>query len=214
MADRAAATITSDPDRDLVRRSRGGDFDAFDQLVRRYERRVYTLGMRIVQHVQDAEEVVQETFLSVLEHLKDFQEHSLFSTWLVRIATNKALKVLERRRKHRAESIEVARSDEDQPLPHPQFIAEWRDDPLQIAEDHETMKLVNEALAELDEKYRTVFVMRDIEGLSTEETAEMLGLSVSNAKIRLLRARLALRERLTCSLGDPASRVESTHGHE
>jgi RNA polymerase sigma-70 factor (ECF subfamily) len=182
--------------------------------VRKYERRVYTLGVRILQRPEDAEEVVQETFLSVLEHLQDFREQSLFHTWLVRIATNKALRLLSRRMSRAAQSLDSLSADrDDEPLPHPDFIADWRDDPARLAQDHETMRLVNEALAALDEKYRVVFVLRDIEGFSTEETATALGLSVSNTKVRLLRARLALRERLTRALGDPDRRVEPAHEH-
>ena len=203
---------TADPDRELVHRSRAGDYDAFEQLVHKYERQVYTLGMRILQRPEDAEEVVQETFLSALEHLGDFREESLFHTWLIRIATNKALKGLARRRRNAAQPLDASHDDEE-PLPHPQFIAEWKDDPLRIAQDREAMRLINDALAGIDEKHRTVFVLRDIEGFSTEETAELLGLSISNVKVRLLRARLALREQLTAALGDPQRRIQPTHDH-
>ena len=214
MTDTASTIPSADPDRDLVHRSRAGDYDAFEQLVHKHERKVYTLAMRIVQQAEDAEEVVQETFLAVLEHLADFREQSLFSTWLGRIATNKALKLLARRKSHAAKSLEAGTgaSDED-PLPHPNFIAEWRDDPIAIAQDHETMRLINDALATLDEKHRTVFVLRDIEGFSTEETSRLLGLSISNVKVRLLRARLALRERLTAAFGDHERRVQPAHHH-
>ncbi len=210
-----SAPPITDPDRDLVHRSRAGDFEAFDQLVRRHQRRIYTLAMRIVQHAQDAEEVVQETFLAVLEHLADFHEQSLFKTWLVRIATNKALKVLARRRSHPTQSLDGADTASDQaPLPHPDFIARWRADPIALAEDRETAALINAELEKLDEKYRMVFVLRDIEGFSTEETASLLNLGISNVKVRLLRARLALRERLTRSLGDSTQRVHPAHDHE
>jgi RNA polymerase sigma factor (sigma-70 family) len=103
--------------------------------------------------------------------------------------------------------------DLQHPRAHPDFIAEWRDDPIAIAQDHETIRLINDALGTLDEKHHTVFVLRDIEGLSTEETSELLGLSISNVNVRLLRARLALRERLTAVLGDPDRRVQPAHHH-
>jgi len=182
--------------------------------VHKYERKVYTLAMRIVQRPEDAEEVVQETFLAVLEHLIGFREESLFRTWLVHIATNKSLKVLARRRSHPTWALDggADRADDD-PLPHPNFVAQWRDDPIHLAQDREAMQLINEALATLDEKHRTVFVLRDIEGFSTAETAQLLGLSISNVKVRLLRARLALRERLTAALGDPERRVEAAPHH-
>lgn len=215
MTDGASTNPLSDPDRDLVHRSRAGDYDAFEQLVRKYERKVYTLAARILQHAEDAEEVVQETFLAVLEHLTEFREQSLFSTWLGRIATNKALKLLARRRSHRAQSLDAgAAASDERPLPHPNFIAEWRDDPIAIAQDRETMRLINDALATLADKHRIVFVLRDIEGFSTEETSRLLDLSISNVKVRLLRARLALREQLTSALGDPGRRVQPAHHDE
>jgi RNA polymerase sigma-70 factor (ECF subfamily) len=211
-SDAQARASRIDPDRELISRSRAADYEAFEKLVHKYERQVYTLGMRILQRPEDAEEVVQDTFLSVLEHLSDFREESLFHTWLIRIATNKALKGLARRRRNAAQSLDVA-NDDDEPLPHPHVIAHWKDDPVHIAQDHEAMRLINDALATLDEKHRTVFVLRDIEGFTTEETAELLGLTISNVKVRLLRARLALREQLTAELGDPQRRVEPAHDH-
>ena len=106
-----------------------------------------------------------------------------------------------------------ALDDQDGPLPHPQFIAEWRDDPLRIAERHESRLEIDAALDRLDEKYRLVFLLRDVEGLSTEETAEAVGITVANVKVRLLRARLALREQLTRTFGDEATRLTPhTHG--
>ena len=98
-------------------------------------------------------------------------------------------------------------------LPHPEFIAPWQDDPADLAQRAETRRLLNGALAELDEKYRVVFLLRDVEGFSTQETADMLEISISNAKIRLLRARLQLRERLTQALGDEATRLIPSHDH-
>ncbi|HVK11343.1 MAG TPA: sigma-70 family RNA polymerase sigma factor, partial [Gemmataceae bacterium] len=98
-------------------------------------------------------------------------------------------------------------------VPHPEVIAPWRDDPADLAERHEVRELIDRALAELDDKYRTVFVLRDIEGFSVKEAADLLGLSESNVKVRLLRARLALREKLTRVLGDEAARVLPDHRH-
>jgi RNA polymerase sigma-70 factor (ECF subfamily) len=202
-----------DPDRQLVHAARGGDFDAFEQLVSKYEQSIYTLAMRIVQKSQDAEEVVQETFLSVVEHLKDFQEASTFHTWLVRIATNHALKLLRKRRGLSIVPLETS-SDDDTPLPHPDFIAKWKEDPAAIAERNEAQAVIAKALENLEEKYRMVFLLRDVQGLSTEETAEALGIGISNVKVRLLRARLMLREQLTRLFGDQAARVISDREHE
>lgn len=202
-----------DPDAPLVQRARAGDYQAFEQLVSRYERPLYALAMGIVRQHQDAEEVLQETFLSVLEHLDGFEGNSTFHTWLVRIATNHALKVLRKRRGSRLVAIQPNEQD-NAPLPHPSFIAHWKDEPGELAQRREVRQLLDEALGELDEKYRLVFLLRDVEGLSTEQAADALGISVSNAKVRLLRARLMLRERLTAVLGDAARRLVPDHRHE
>lgn len=205
---------TQDPDLPLVREARGGRYEAFEQLVARHERYVYTLALRIVHDVQDAEEIVQETFLSVVEHLKDYREESSFRTWLVRVATNHALKVLRRRRTHHEQSLGDADGDEEaRPLPHPEFVAPWREEPENVAQRHETQELLTEAMSGLEEKYRLVFLLRDVEGFSTEETAAALGISEANVKVRLLRARLMLRERLTRTLGDPLRQVQADHDH-
>jgi len=204
-----------DDDRELVHRAQKGDFEAFESLVALYERRIYSLAMRIVRQQQDAEEVVQQTFLSVVEHLGEFREEARFSTWLMRIATNHALLLLRKRSRHRTvQLVEDHGEGEDyQNVPRPEFIAKWRETPEQIASQHETQRLLAQALDELDDKYRLVFLLRDVEGFSTAETAETLGITEANAKVRLLRARLMLRERLTREFGDEANRVVPDHEH-
>jgi len=207
-------TPPCDDDHELVERARSRDFAAFDGLVSKYERRIYGLAMRIVRQRHDAEEVVQQTFLSVIEHLDGFEGKSKFATWLMRIATNHALALLRKRGRQR--TVPLAQDgDEDRydRLPHPDFIAQWKETPEQIASRRETRQLLSQALDELDEKYRLVFLLRDVEGLSTEEAAEAMGISVANAKVRLLRARLMLRERLTRVFGDQATRVVPDHDH-
>jgi RNA polymerase sigma-70 factor (ECF subfamily) len=204
----------SDDDRPLVRRARAGDFAAFEALVAKYERRIYSLARRIVGQTQDAEEVVQQTFLSVIEHLPEFREEALFSTWLLRIATNHALALLRQRGRQRTVPLADDRSEAgEREVPHPEYIAQWRETPEQIASRHETRRLLDEALDQLDQKYQLVFLLRDVEGLSTAETAEALGISTANVKVRLLRARLMLRERLTRQFGDEATRVVAKHKH-
>jgi RNA polymerase sigma-70 factor (ECF subfamily) len=199
----------------LVRRAQQGDFAAFEALVARHERRVYGLGLRIVGQAHDAEEVVQQTFLSVIEHLGSFRGEARFSTWLTRIATNHALALLRKRAGRRTMPLGEDRPENsDESVPHPQFIAPWEETPDQIAARRETRQILDEALGELDDKYRLVFLLRDVDGLSTAETAEALGISVSNVKVRLLRARLMLRERLTRRFGDEAGRILPGHDHE
>lgn len=201
-----------DPDRDLVDAARAGEFSAFDRLVARHERRVYTLARRIVGQTADAEDVVQETFLSAMEHLGGFRGDASFSTWLLRIATNHALKAL-RRRRTRSETAAVVGEPAEAAPPHPEFIAPWREEPGRIAQRSETARTIETSLQALDDKYRAVFVLRDIEGLSVRETAQALGLSPVNVKVRLLRARLMLRERLTRIFGDDAARVYPDPAH-
>ena len=202
----------TDDDLPLVHRAQSGDYAAFEALVAKYERRVFGLARRIVGRRHDAEEVVQQTFLSLIEHIDGFREEARFSTWLLRVAANHALALLRKRAVRQAAPLSEDRSTAEG-LPRPQYIAEWRETPEEIASRRETRQLLDNALAEIDEKYRLVFVLRDIEGLSTEETADALNISISNAKVRLLRARLMLRERLTRYFGDESTRVMPGHRH-
>jgi RNA polymerase sigma-70 factor (ECF subfamily) len=204
---------TSDPE--LVQRARAGELDAFEALTTRYEQRVYSLALRMLRQEQDAEDVTQQTFLSALENLKGFRGEASFVTWLFRIATHAALKVIRKRKGLEMVSLEAATeaSEQDDFVPHPEFIADWRQSPEQLVHQNEIQRLLDEALGRLDEKHRLVFLLRDVEGLSIRETAEALGLSEANTKVRLLRARLQLREQLTQTLGNPATRIERGHHH-
>lgn len=200
-------------DRDLVERAGRGDFAAFEALVGRYQDRVYRVARRIVGQAADAEDVVQQTFLSLIEHIDSFRGESSVAAWVLRIATNHALKVLRKRRGLPTVPLDAGGPDQATDLPHPEYIADWRDDPADLAGRHEVRELLDRAAAELDDKYRVVFVLRDVEGLSVKETAAALGLTESAVKVRLLRARLQLRERLTRTLGDEATRVVPDHRH-
>jgi len=203
-----------DEDRELVSLARKGDYAAFEALVSKYERRLFAVAMRIVGRRHDAEEVVQQTFLSVVEHLAEFREEAAFYTWLMRIATNHALALLRKRAVRATVPLQSDdRGDNYADVPHPDYIAQWRETPEQIASRRETQQLLEQAMEELDEKYRVVFVLRDVEGLSTAETARALAITESNVKVRLLRARLMLRERLTRVFGDDSTRVYPDHAH-
>lgn len=199
----------------LLDRAKRGDYSAFESLVDRYRQRLYGLAMRLTGQRQDAEDVVQQTFLSVLEHLDSFRGESAVATWILRIATNHALKILRKRRGLPiAPQPAAADPDDDYSrLPHPEFIAEWRAGPDELAQRAEVRRLLDEALADLDDKYRLVFILRDVEGLSVRETADALDLTEANVKVRLLRARLVLRERLTRLYGDEAKRLFPDHEH-
>lgn len=199
-------------DLELLRRSQAGDYTAFEQLVGRLQSRIYGVAYRILGSPHDAEDVVQQTFLSLIEHLDSFRGESSVATWVLRIATNFALKILRKRRG--LPTVPLDEGDESYAsVPHPEYIAAWKEPPDALAERTEMRDLLERAIAELSDTHRIVFVLRDLEGLSTEETAEALGLSVANVKVRLLRARLQLRERLTRELGDEATRVIPDHRH-
>jgi RNA polymerase sigma-70 factor (ECF subfamily) len=207
--------MDSAPDSQLVHRAKAGDLSAFEELVSQYERRVYTLARRITGHEHDAEDVTQQAFLSALENLAGFREEASFYTWLMRITAHAAFKVNRKRQGLPTISLEAATEpqDGDAAIPHPEFIADWRQSPAELAQQSETSRLIEETLAQLDEKHRLIFLLRDVEGLSVKETAEALGLSEANVKVRLLRARLQLRERLTQKFGDETRRVTPGH-HE
>jgi RNA polymerase sigma-70 factor (ECF subfamily) len=178
----------------LVRAAKAGDIGAFEQLVHRYDRNVFRIAQHITQNREDAEDVVQDAFLKAYENLKNFQEQSKFYTWLVRIAVNEALMRLRRRRPERMVSLdEEIRTDEDS---MPREVADWSPNPEQLYTQSELRDILTKTIQGLPSSFRTVFVLRDVEGLSTEETAEALDLSIPAVKSRLLRARLQLRERL------------------
>jgi len=178
----------------LVRAAKAGDIGAFEQLVHRYDRNVFRIAQHITQNREDAEDVVQDAFLKSYENLKNFQEQSKFYTWLVRIAVNEALMRLRRRRPERMVSLdEEVKTDEDS---MPREVADWSPNPEQLYTQSELRDILTKTIQGLPSSFRTVFVLRDVEGLSTEETAEALDLSIPAVKSRLLRARLQLRERL------------------
>lgn len=202
-------------DGELVRRAQAGDLDAFEALTSRHEQRVFSLARRMLRQEQDAEDVTQQTFLSALENLDGFRGEASFATWLFRIATHAALKIIRKRKGLDTVSLEAATEERDNfdAVPHPEYIADWRQSPEELVHQNEVQRLLDEALAKLDAKHRLIFLLRDVEGLSIQETAGTLGLSEANVKVRLLRARLQLREHLTAALGDPATRMVRSHDH-
>jgi RNA polymerase sigma-70 factor (ECF subfamily) len=207
-------TDPSPDDSQLVARAQLGQWEAFETLVARFEPRVYGLARRILQQREDAQDATQQTFISVMENLDRFRGEASFATWILRIATNHALKILRKRQRQAALPLHTAGTgDTEDELPHPEFIAQWGSDPADLASRAEIRQLLNEALEELSEKYRVVFVLRDVQGFSTREVADMLEISESNVKVRLLRARLQLRERLTRVLGDESTQVAPGHEH-
>jgi RNA polymerase sigma-70 factor (ECF subfamily) len=179
----------------LVTQARQGDGAAFNELAERYQRNIFRLAQNITQNREDAEDVLQETFLKAYEHLPDFHGDSKFYTWIVRIAVNEALMKLRKRKWDKTVWLdEPVDTGEDTVA---REIAVWEDNPEQRYSKEELHDILDKAVNGLAPPYRTVFVLRDMEGLSTEETAEALELSVPAVKSRLLRARLQLRDKLT-----------------
>jgi RNA polymerase sigma-70 factor (ECF subfamily) len=178
----------------LVQAAKGGDLGAFEQLVKRYDRNVFRIAQHITNNREDAEDVVQDAFLKAYENLGQFQGQSKFYTWLVRIAVNEALMKLRRRRPERMVSLDEEVKTEDDSMPRE--IADWSPNPEQLYTQAELRDILQRTIQGLPPSFRTVFVLRDVEGLSTEETADALDLSIPAVKSRLLRARLQLRERL------------------
>jgi RNA polymerase sigma-70 factor, ECF subfamily len=178
----------------LVQAAKKGDVGAFGELVKRYDRNVFRIAQHITQNREDAEDVVQDAFLKAYENLEQFQGQSKFYTWLVRIAVNEALMKLRRRRPERMVSLDQEVQTEEDSMPRE--VADWSPNPEQLYNQSELRDILGKTIQGLPPSFRTVFVLRDVEGLSTEETAQALELSVPAVKSRLLRARLQLRERL------------------
>jgi RNA polymerase sigma-70 factor (ECF subfamily) len=193
------------PDVALVERVRAGDVAAYDTLVRKYERQIFRIAQHITQNREDAEDVMQDAFLKAYEKLDQFQGNSKFYTWLVRIAVNESLMRLRKRRTGKLVSMdEDVQTDEGSV---PRDFADWAPNPEQNYTQAELAEILRKTIQGLPQGFRVVFALRDVEGLSTEETAETLGLSVPAVKSRLLRARLQLRERLTRYFGRKAPAI-------
>ena len=193
------------PDDELVRFAQGGENRAFDELVRRYQDRVYRLSYKILRHEDDAAEALQDAFLSAYRGLKNFKAESTFSTWLYRIATNASLmKYRKRRDNHISLDQSQSQNDEAEPMQLPDWSAQPPEE-LLTAEMREVMK---DSIERLPEELRTVFVLRDIRELSNDAVSKELGLSVAAVKSRLHRARIALRERLNRYFADKLTRKD------
>lgn len=190
-----APPIENNEEQALVDRARAGDAMAFSALVDKYERKIFRLAKHITQNDEDAEDVLQESFMKAYSNLDTFQGQSKFYTWLVRISVNEALMKLRKRKSDRTVSLDEPHETEEDTVTRE--IAVWEDDPEQKYSREELRGILDKAVDSLKPGFRTVFVLRDIEELSTEETAEALGISIPAVKSRLLRARLQLRERLT-----------------
>lgn len=185
---------------ELLRRVQAGEKQLFYDIVKPYERRVYSAALAVLRNEADAEDAAQEAILKAFTHIRQFRAEARFSTWLIQIAVNEAL--MRRRRSH-PEIIEPIgeRQEEEDGQYTPRDFADWREIPSEVLERKEVRQKLAEAVAALAVKYRDVFVLRDVQHLSIEETAEALGISRASVKTRLLRARLMLRDLLAPGLG-------------
>ena len=179
---------------ELIDRVQRGENSLFYELVRPYERRVFAAAMAILRNESDAEDVAQEAMLKALRAIRQFRADARFSTWLIQITVNEALMRRRNDRNHVMEAIDDRRDEESDYAPRD--FADWREIPSEALERKEVRQRLAQALASLDRKYREVFVLRDMEQLNIQETADALGISIASVKTRLLRARLMLRDLL------------------
>jgi RNA polymerase sigma-70 factor (ECF subfamily) len=188
-----ASAIVPEDEPALVAAAKSGNIEAFEELVSRYESKIFRLAMNITHNREDAEDAMQEAFLKSYSHLSTFQGNSRFYTWLVRITVNEALMKLRKRRGNQVSLDEPVETEDDL---MPREIEDWGPSPEQRYAQRELGTILSEVIEKLEPEYRMVFVLRDIEELSIEETAQLLGISVPAVKSRLLRARLKLRHKL------------------
>jgi RNA polymerase sigma-70 factor (ECF subfamily) len=181
-------------EQDLILNVQRGQHELFYELVRPYERRVYAAALAILRNEHDAEDAAQEAMLKAFANIRQFRAEARFSTWLIQITVNQALMRRRRERTVVIEPIDDRRDEESEYAPRE--FADWREIPSEALERKEVRQRLAEALGTLDRKYREVFVLRDMEHLNIQETAEALGITVASVKTRLLRARLMLRDLL------------------
>jgi RNA polymerase sigma-70 factor, ECF subfamily len=196
-------TPIEDEDADLVSRTRSGDLDAFDQLVRRHQQRIYRTLVAITRSPDEAEDGLQNVFLSAFEHIRSFHGNSKFLTWLTRIAINEGTGRL--RRRMDADSLDESSGDESEF--RPRNVTAWSANPEEMYSQTELRRKVEGALLTVPAKYRVPVMLRDLEEFTTEEAAQALGLSIPALKSRVLRGRLMLREALAPAMGRSVANV-------
>ncbi len=193
---RTVRPTVRDDDYELIRAINAGQSERFEELVRKYQQTVYNFGMRMCGEPRDSEDLVQETFLNVFRYLEGFRYETKFKNWMFRIATTACLRK-KRRPKHAPErelSLEEFMPREGEELPDAP--PDWARAPLDQVLTGELARHIQQAIIDLPKKYRLVVALREMEGFSTEETAQILDISAANVKVRLHRARLFLREKL------------------
>jgi len=192
------AVAVFDADLPLVNAVRNGDESAFEELVRRYDRKLYRVAQGIIHNHEDAEEVVQAAFLKAYLNLYRFQGNSKFSTWLIRIAMNESFMKLRKQRSNREQPLDTDNAFGPERSSHNRLdLTDWAANPESLYSATELRQILENCLQKLQPRLRVVFVLRDIEGHSISETSGILDLTATAVKTRLSRARLLLREELT-----------------
>jgi RNA polymerase sigma-70 factor (ECF subfamily) len=196
-------TIETAPDGELVALAKAQKYGAFEELMKRYEKVIYNLALRMTKNPEEAEEILQDTFFSVFRNLERFREESSFKTWLYRVATNYALMKLRKNKQFSKVFLDEPLQIDGEDIPRD--IADWSRNPESLYQKHELKKLLQDAIDSLPEIYQTVFWLRDVDGLSNQEVADILELSIPAVKSRILRARVLLREYLNIYFKDGKS---------
>ncbi len=199
---------TASNDLDLVHATQNGDVEAFEQLVKKYDRKLFRIAHSVTHNTEDSQDAVQEAFFKAYQNLGEFRGDSQFSTWLIRITLNQSLMKLRKQRSAKEVSLDEDSQGDGETLPIE--VSDWAPNPEQLYWASELRRILVASLEELSPILRTVFVLRDIEGLSINQTAEVLNLSQAAVKARLWRVRLQLREKLNkyFSQQTPSSREQ------
>ncbi|MBS1851530.1 MAG: sigma-70 family RNA polymerase sigma factor [Acidobacteria bacterium] len=188
--------VQSEPEAQLIARVRGGEADAFYDLVRPHERGIYLAALSIVRNEADAEEVVQEAILKAFQAIGRFRGESKFSTWMIQIVMNEARLKLRRARRHLYDSLDASVAGDEEGDYLPCDFADWREIPSEALENSRLRAALGKAFTTIGAKYQQVLVLRDVEQLSIQETAHLLGITEAAVKTRLMRARLMMRDAL------------------
>jgi RNA polymerase sigma-70 factor (ECF subfamily) len=206
----SAAPASTLSDAEIVRRVRAGDSALFETLMRRHNQRLYRTARAVVKDEHEVEDVMQQAYVNAFTHLHQFEERSLFSTWLIRITLNEAVGRL-RKMRHFALPAPVSSDIDEDAGEFMETVRSPQPDPERQAYAQELQRVLEEAVDTLPDRYRTVFMLRDVEGLSTSETGEGLGLGEEAVKTRLHRARAMIRRAVTARIGEVSAGVFQFH---
>lgn len=208
---RASMSASSEREKDLIARVIAGETDLFHELIRPYERMVYLSVLTMLRNEQEAEDAAQEVMINAFRHLKSFRGEAKFSTWLVTIAMNEARQRIRKARAAQLESLDEEKEGREGDFT-PAVLTDWREIPSEALEKKEIRQKLREAVEQLPPIYREVLVLRDLEELNQEETANALGIPVTLVKVRLHRARMMLQKLLAPVLSTAAPARKSFFG--